>query len=130
MKKTHGFLYLDKKEKKLLIKKSNTNDALNILGPPSTKGTFDNSVWIYIERVTTRGKLLKLGRNITKTNNVLVLNFDKYGLLESKEFYDLKKSNNIKFVKQKTATLDKRRDFIYNFLSSVRQKVNNPVNKQ
>ena len=130
VKKTHGVLYLDKKEKKLILNKTNKNDALFVLGPPSTKGTFDNTIWIYIERIRTRGNFLKFGRNITITNNVLVLKFNTKGLLESKDFYDLTKNKKIEFVKKTTPTIDKEQDFIYSFLSSIRQKINDPANKR
>ena len=130
VRKTHGILYLDKKEKNLIINKTNKNDALLILGPPSTKGTFDNTIWIYIERISSKGSLFRLGRNITTTNNALVLNFNSKGILESKNLYDLKKNNKIEFVKNKTASINKEQDFIYSFLSSIRQKVNNPKTRK
>ena len=130
VKKTHGVLYLDKKEKKLILNKTNKNDALFVLGPPSTKGTFDNTIWIYIERIRSRGNFFKFGRNITITNNVLVLKFNTKGLLESKNFYDLTKNKKIEFVKKTTPTIDKEQDFIYSFLSSIRQKINDPTNRR
>ena len=130
VKKTHGVLYLDKKEKKLILNKTNKNDALFVLGPPSTKGTFDNTIWIYIERIRSRGNFFKFGRNITITNNVLVLKFNTKGLLESKDFYDLTKNKKIEFVKKTTPTIDKEQDFIYSFLSSIRQKVNDPTSRR
>ena len=43
------------------MNKSNTNDLINILGPPSTKSSFDNNVWIYIERKKTNSSIFKLG---------------------------------------------------------------------
>ena len=46
----------------------------------------DDNLWIYIERTKTRGKLLKLGRNYLKKNNVLILEFDKYGILTKRNF--------------------------------------------
>ena len=130
VQKTHGVLYLDKKEKKLILNKTNKNDALFVLGPPSTKGTFDNTIWIYIERIRTRGNFLKFGRNITITNNVLVLKFNAKGLLENKDFYDLTKNKKIEFVKKTTPTIDKEQDFIYSFLSSIRQKINDPTSRK
>ena len=126
VRKAHGILYLDKKEKNLIINKTNKNDALLILGPPSTKGTFDNTIWIYIERIRSKGNLFKFGRNITTINNALVLNFNSKGILESKNLFDLEKNNKIEFVKNKTASINREQDFIYSFLSSIRQKVNNP----
>ena len=130
VKNTHGVVNLAKKEKKITIGSTNKNDVAKILGSPSTKGTFDNSVWIYIERIRTKGSLLKFGRNVTKTNNVLVLTYNKYGILEKKEFYDINKSNNVQFVKKETQSTSKQQDFIYSFLSSIRQKVNNPLNRK
>ena len=124
--KTHGVAYLKKREKLIIVNKSNKNDTISILGQPSTKGMVDNNLWIYIERTLTRGTLLKFGRNYLKKNNVLVLDFDKYGILKKKEFYDKEKMKKIKFTTKKTAAIDREKDFIYSFLSSLRQKLNRP----
>ena len=121
--KTHGVAYLKKREKLIKVKISNKNDAISILGHPSTKGMSNDNLWIYIERTRTRGKLLKLGRNYLKKNNVLVLDFDKYGILQRKEFYNKKKMNEIKFAKNTTENELRKENFIYSFLSSVRQKM-------
>ena len=121
--KTHGVAYLNKREKLIIVKVSNKNDAISILGHPSTKGMVNDDLWIYIERTRTRGKLLKLGRNYLLKNNVLVLEFDKYGILHRKEFYDKKEMNEIKFAKNKTENELRKENFIYSFLSSVRQKM-------
>ena len=121
--KTHGIAYLDKREKLIVVKKSNKNDTINVLGNPATKGMTDDNLWIYIERTKTRGKLLKLGRNYLKKNNVLILEFDKYGVLSKKEFYDKENMNNINFAKAITENDVKKENFIYSFLSSLRQKM-------
>ncbi len=121
--KTHGVAYLNKREKLIIVKVSNKNDAISILGQPSTKGMVNDDLWIYIERTRTRGKLLKLGRNYLLKNNVLVLEFDKYGILHRKEFYDKKEMNEIKFAKNETENELRKENFIYSFLSSVRQKM-------
>ena len=121
--KTHGIAYLEKREKLILVNKSNKNDTVNILGQPSTKGMTNDNLWIYIERTTGRGKLLKLGRNYLKKNNVLVLEFDKYGILTKKEFYNKERMNKIKFAKDVTENEILKENFIYNFLSSIRQKM-------
>ena len=121
--KTHGIAYLENREKLLTVNKSNKNDIIKIFGPPSTKSTFDNNLWIYIERTRTRGKLLKLGTNYLKKNNVLILEFDKYGVLKRKEFYDKGKMNEISFAKNTTENELRKENFIYSFLSSVRQKM-------
>jgi len=121
--KTHGVAYLKKREKLIIVNKSNKNDTISILGQPSTKGMVDNNLWIYIERTLTRGKLLKLGRNYLKKNNVLILEFDKYGILKKKEFYNKEQMNKISFAKDITENELRKENFIYSFLSSVRQKM-------
>ena len=121
--KTHGISYLEKREKLIVVNQSNKNDTVKIFGQPATKGMTDNNLWIYVERTQTRGKLLKLGRNYTKKNNVLVLKFDKYGVLREKEFYDKKKMQKIKFAKNITENEIRKENFIYSFLSSIRQKM-------
>jgi len=121
--KTHGIAYLDKREKLIVVKKSNKNDAIKVLGQPATKGMTDDNLWIYIERTKTRGKLLKLGRNYLKKNNVLILEFDKYGVLSKKEFYDKEKMKKINFAKAITENDVRKENFIYSFLSSIRQKM-------
>ena len=121
--KTHGIAYLEKREKLIVVNTSNKNDTLNILGPPSTKGMTDNNLWIYIERTTGRKSLFKLGRRYLKKNNVLVLEFNKYGILEKKEFYDKEKMKRLKFAKNITENEIKKENFIQGFLSSVRTKM-------
>ena len=121
--KTHGIAYLEKREKLIFINQSNKNDTVKIFGQPSTKGLTDDNLWIYIERTRTRGKLLKLGRNYTKKNNVLVLEFDKYGVLIKKDFYDKNNMQKLSFTKGITENEIRKENFIYSFLSSVRQKM-------
>ena len=121
--KTHGIAYLDKREKLIILNESNKNDAIDILGQPSSKGMTNENIWIYIERTQTRGKLLKLGRNYLKKNNVLILEFDKYGILKKKEFYDKDDMKRINFAKAITENDLKKENFVYSFLSSIRQKM-------
>ena len=121
--KTHGIAYLEKREKLIVVNKSNKNDTINVLGQPSTKGMTDDNLWIYIEMTTTRGSLFKLGRNYLKKNNVLVLEFDKYGILTKKEFYNKKKMNKLSFAKDITDNEIRKENFVESFLSSVRQKM-------
>ena len=121
--KTHGISYLDKREKLIFINKSNKNDTVQIFGQPSTKGMTNDNLWIYIERTKTRGKLLKLGRNYLTENNVLVLEFNKFGILAKKEFYDKEDMKEINFAKAITQNDIKKENFIYSFLSSIRQKM-------
>tara|TARA_B100000809_G_scaffold131969_1_gene129714 strand:+ start:230 stop:682 length:453 start_codon:yes stop_codon:yes gene_type:complete len=121
--KTHGIAYLDKREKLIIVNKTNKNDTISILGQPSTKGIVDDNLWIYIERTITRGKKLKFGRNYLKKNNTLVIEFDKYGIVKRKEFYNKEKMNKISFAKNETENEIRKENFIHSFLSSVRQKM-------
>ena len=120
---THGLSYLEKREKLIVVNKLNKNDVVKFLGQPATKGMTDDNVWIYIERTRTRGKLLKLGRSYLKKNNVLVLEFDKYGVLRNKDFFDKDKMGKISFAKVVTVNEIKKENFVYSFLSSIRQKM-------
>ena len=126
---THGVSFLDKKQKRLVINKTNKNDTRKILGPPSTVGVFDNSIWIYIGRTKTKGKLLKFGQNVTEKNDVLALEFNEYGILKQKDFYNLDQRNKINFTKITTGTIIREKNFVYSFLSSLRQKINKPRNE-
>ena len=121
--KSHGISYLDKREKLIFINKSNKNDTVQIFGQPATKGMTNDNLWIYIERTQTKGKLLKLGRNYLTKNNVLVLEFNKFGILAKKEFYDKEDMKKINFAKAITQNDIKKENFIYSFLSSIRQKM-------
>ena len=128
--KHHGVPFLENKQKKLEIKKTNKNDIVEILGNPSTTSKFDNDIWIYIERKQSQSKLKNLGRMKIVTNNVLVLEIDQYGLLKKKKFYNKENMNNIKFDENITGLELKKNSFIYNFFSSMRQKINDPLKKK
>ena len=128
--KHHGVNFLEKKQEKLILKTTNKNDIVRILGPASTKSTFDNDVWIYIERKTTTKKLFKLARKKILVNNVLVLEIDSYGLLVKKEFYNMEKMNDLDFSKKTTETIYTKKSFVYDFMSSMRQKLNDPLGKR
>ena len=120
---SHGISYLEKRSKLIAENKSNKNDIIKVLGHPSTTGMLNDNLWIYIERTKTKGKLLKLGRNYLKKNNVLVLEFSNYGILEKKKLYNKEDMNKVAFVEGKTENEIKKENFIYSFLSSVRKKM-------
>ena len=130
MVKHHGVHFLDKKQQKLEISTTNKNDIIKLLGEPSTKSTFDNDVWIYIERKISTGSIFKLGKEKLITNNVLVLEIDDLGLLANVKFYDKNTMNDIEFVSTSTDSAYKKRSFVYDFLSSMRQKINEPMKKK
>ena len=126
----HGVHNLEKKQAKLIINKSNKNDIFKLIGPPSTKSTFDNDIYIYIERKTTGSQLRKLGKKKLIKNNVLILELNKKGLLLSKNFYDKEDMNEIKFDENITGIDYSKKSFIYNFLSTLRQKIDDPLGKK
>ena len=125
--KKHGVRNLEKKQKNLIILEANKNDIQEILGPPSSKSVFDNDLWIYIEREITNDKLLKLGKEKLITNNVLFLEIDTKGLLVNKNFYDINEMNETKLSQLSTEAKYTKKSFIYDFLSSMRQKINDPL---
>ena len=128
--KHHGVHFLEKKHKKLLINLSNKNDIIELLGEPSTKSTFDTDVWIYIERKISTGNIYYLGKEKLLVNNVLVLEIDNMGLLASKKLYQKNDMKKIKFAENSTDPVYRKRSFVYDFLSSMRQKINDPLGKR
>ena len=123
----HGSHYLEKKHNKLIVNTTNKNDIIQLLGPPSTKSKFDNDVWIYIERKKTNKGFFTLGSKVTYVNNVLMLEIDYKGLLAKKEFFNMSDMNKIKFSESETDSVYSKRSFVYDFLSSMRQKINDPL---
>jgi outer membrane protein assembly factor BamE (lipoprotein component of BamABCDE complex) len=121
----HGVAFLEKKQEKLLINKSNKNDIIKILGAPSTESILEDDLWIYIENRKSKSTLLKLGKEIVLKNNVLVLEIDKRGILKNKKFYNIDDQNKVNFNEDKTKMNDKE-SFIYGVVSSLRQKIDSP----
>ena len=121
--KHHGVPFLEKKQATLIVNESNKNDIKKILGNPSTKSTFDNDVWIYIERKESKTSITTLGRRKLTVNNVLILEFDKYGILSRKKLLDKKDIKKIKFSKNETYNEITSKSFVERFLSSVRSKM-------
>ena len=126
----HGVHLLEKKNKLLLIGQSNKNDILKVLGPPSAESSFDTDVLFFIERKITTKSLIKLGDRKIIVNNVLVVELDDKGLIVNKDFYDLNEMNKIKIIDKTTEVDYKKTSFIYDFLSSMRQKINDPLGKR
>ncbi len=125
----HGVAFLEKKQQKLSINKSNKNDIIKILGAPSTESILEDDLWIYIENRKTKSSLFKLGKEIILTNNILVLEIDKKGILKNKKFYNIDDQNEIDFNSDKTKMSDKD-SFVYGVISSLRQKIDSPKRKK
>ena len=128
--KHHGVPFLEKKQKTLIVNKSTSNDIRKILGAPSTQSKFDNDIWIYIERKQTQSKVKNLGKMKIFKNDVLVLEIDNFGILKKKEFYNMEDMNKIKIVKDTTQATFSKNSFIYDFMSSMRQKINDPLGQR
>jgi len=128
--KHHGVPFLEKKQSSLTVNETNKNDIINVLGSPSTKSKFDNDVWIYIERKQTQSELKNLGRMKVYKNDVLVLEIDNYGILKKKSFYNIDDMEKIKIVENTTQSGFKKNSFIYNFMSSMRQKIDDPLGQR
>jgi outer membrane protein assembly factor BamE (lipoprotein component of BamABCDE complex) len=121
----HGVAFLEKKQKELSINKSNKKDIIKILGAPSTKSILEDDLWIYIESQKSRSSLLKLGKDVVLTSNILVLEIDNKGILKNKKFYNIDDQNELSFNTNTTAMSDKD-SFVYGFISSLRQKIDSP----
>ena len=128
--KHHGVHFLDKKQENLVLNSTNKNDILNKLGPPSTESTFDNDIWIYIERKETKTSITTLGRRKLTVNNVLILEINDMGILIDKKFLNKDDMQQVNFSKNKTGVISSKDSFVYEFLTSLRQKINDPLGQK
>ena len=123
--KYHGVAFLEKKQEKLFINKSNKNDIIKLLGAPSTESILENDLWIYIENRKSKSSILKLGKEIVLSNNVLVLEIDSRGILKNKKFYNIEDQNKLVFNTDITKMSEKD-SFVYGVISSLKQKIDSP----
>jgi len=121
--KNHGILYLKNRSQLIEISKSNKNDVIKTIGQPHSMSTFTENEWIYFERTLSKGEFLKLGQNVLKTNNVLILKFDKFGILQEKRFIDKSSKNKLKFSEKVTENNISQKSFIEKFLNSLKSKM-------
>ena len=121
--KPHGIIYLENRSKKLDVNRSNKNDVIKVMGQPQITSFENEDIWIYAERILTKDKIHKLGKNILRENNILSLRFNKYGILIEKTFIDKNEMKKISFSQKKTENEISQRSFIRNFLESIRQKM-------
>ena len=121
--KTHGIIFLENRASKLIIDKSNSNDVINILGHPHSKSISSENEWLYFERILSKGEFHKLGQNILKTNNVLVLEFDKFGILKNKALIGKDSKNKILFSEKETVNNVSQKSFVEKFIQSLKTKM-------
>tara|TARA_B100002019_G_scaffold287911_1_gene300659 strand:- start:1226 stop:1687 length:462 start_codon:yes stop_codon:yes gene_type:complete len=119
----HGIVFLENRSEKLILNSSNKNDVLKIVGHPHSKSINNENEWFYVERVLTKGQYHKLGQHVLKSNNILVLNFDKFGILKDKRFLNKDDIKKISFSKDQTENELTQKSFVERFLSSVKSKM-------
>ena len=120
---THGILFLENRANKLIVNKSNKNDVIKIIGQPHTKSINNKNEWMYIERIFVKGKYHHLGKNILKANNILVLSFDKYGILNKKKLFNKDDIKKIAFSEGETTNDLTKKSFINSMFTSLREKM-------
>tara|TARA_B100001063_G_C16751250_1_gene550394 strand:+ start:1519 stop:1983 length:465 start_codon:yes stop_codon:yes gene_type:complete len=121
--KNHGIVFLENRANKLTINKNNKNDVLNIIGQPHSKSINNEDKWIYMERILTKGEYHKLGQNVLKANNILILEFDKYGILKTKELLKKEDIKKLSFSKKITENEITQKSFVEKLLNSIKQKM-------
>ncbi len=121
--KGHGINFLENRSKKISLNKSNKNDVISILGNPHTTSLDDEDLWFYFDRKLSGGSIIKFGDMDLLENNVLVVNFDKYGIVTQKEFFSKEDMKKIKYSEMKTENPVSKQSFVASFLQSVRQKM-------
>jgi len=126
----HGNLSLKNNENFILVNKSNKNDVIKLLGEPSTKSNFDNNVWFYIEQKKQNKSIIKLGKQYIEENNVLTIYFDNKGIVSKKKFLNKNDLKQIEFAKKETKPIYNNNSFMYEFLTSFRDKINAPFKKK
>tara|TARA_B100000963_G_C22259902_1_gene508038 strand:- start:160 stop:627 length:468 start_codon:yes stop_codon:yes gene_type:complete len=119
----HGIIFLENRANKLIINNSNKNDVLKVIGEPHTKSIENENKWIYVERVLTKGEYHKLGQNILKSNNILILTFDKFGILTNKQLLDKNDLKNIDFSETQTENRITQKSFVEKLLQSLKGKM-------
>tara|TARA_B100001121_G_C18554276_1_gene557097 strand:+ start:486 stop:947 length:462 start_codon:yes stop_codon:yes gene_type:complete len=121
--KNHGILFLKNRAAILEVNKTNKNDVIKKIGHPHSKSISNENEWIYIERILTKGEYFKLGQNILKENNILLLEFNKYGILSKKVFLDKGSKEKIEFSKDITVNEMTQKSFVQKFFHSLKTKM-------
>ena len=121
--KNHGILFLENRSAKLKVDVSNQNDVIKSIGHPHSKSINDENEWFFVERTLTKGEFHKLGKNILKESNILILKFDKYGILKEKMLLTKEDIKKLSFSDKETSNELSQKSFIQKFLSSLRDKM-------
>ena len=115
----HGIDNLKNKANNLVINQSNSNDVLNVIGPPQHKDVVNKNIWFYNE---VRHTQTKLGSKEIVENNILKIEFDDLGILKELTFLDKNDLNKVSFDKNATQSLGKSQNFLSSFLAGIRER--------
>ena len=119
----HGILFLENRSAKLKVDVSNQNDVIKSIGHPHSKSINDENEWFFVERTLTKGEFHKLGQNILKESNILILKFDKYGILKEKMLLTKEDIKKLSFSDKETSNKLSQKSFVQKFLTSLRDKM-------
>ena len=128
--KNHGNNLINITNSKLIVNKTNKNDIMDLLGPPSSKSSFNENIWIYIETKKQSTSIFKVGSRKLIKSNVLVVRINERGILEKKDYYNIDDMNNIKFSEQVTQSGYDKNSYVYGVLRSLRDKINSPIKRK
>ena len=126
----HGNNLINITNSKLIVNKTNKNDIMDLLGPPSSKSSFNENIWIYIETKKQSTSIFKVGSRKLIKSNILVVRINERGILEKKDYYNIDDMNNIKFSEQVTQSGYDKNSYVYGVLRSLRDKINSPIKRK
>tara|TARA_B100001027_G_C16013947_1_gene218113 strand:- start:73 stop:540 length:468 start_codon:yes stop_codon:yes gene_type:complete len=127
---SHGNNLINITNSKLIVNKTNKNDIIDLLGPPSSKSSFNENIWIYIETKKQSTSLFKIGSRKLIKSNVLVVRLNERGVLKKKDYYNIDDMNKIKFSEQVTKSGYDKNSYVYGVLRSLRDKINSPIKRK
>ena len=116
----HGIKNIITKSQALQKNISNKIDVRKIIGYQPLIDPFDKNLWSYFEIVVEKNKL---GKKNFKKNNILIIKFNKKGIISKVETYNLTDMKNIKFSEQQTKSLALDDSIITKILNSSRKRL-------
>ena len=91
-------------------------EVQEILGSPSSKAVFDQESWYYVSSRTESFAFFK--PKITK-RSVVIIRFDKKGVVSEVKMLDLKDGRKVQFVERVTPTKGKELTFIEQMVGNI-----------
>ena len=102
---THGFMPRDELIEQLSPGDQDKHMVSQLMGTPSSLGLFDDDVWYYVTQRTENMGFLK---PLLTDQQVLALEFDEQGILQSIERYGLEEAQLIEPLDGKTPTVGRK----------------------